>query len=580
MDALLAAVRAAFVGDLADQVRALEEGLVALERADPGAGRDETLRAVFRAAHGLKGSARAAGFPRIEATCHAMESLLGAARDGGRVLSADDASALLAAVDALREAQRRLEAGEEPEGAAFDAATARLDACIAASAPFDSAAPVPPEDVSVRAERGPAQPGGVEAPPTPTPTTAHAAPGTTQPRRTSVRLSPERLDALAATGTALIVTAQQAEARADRVEDLAQEVRRLRAELRVARPALARLASRHGARPTAEERAARGALAAEERLHAVERGLAALRAQVFQDGRSLAQGTRRLTAEVRALRLAPWHDATAGLERIARDLARELGKDVEVGVGGEGLEVDGAIVDALREPLAHLVRNAVDHGLELPGERAAAGKPPRGRVDVGAQVTGERVLVRVTDDGRGLDPARLRAAARARGLAAPQDDARALALVFQPGFSTRDEVTAVSGRGVGLDAVAAVVRGLRGEASVSSVPGHGATFELALPATLYGLRAVLVRDAGQAFAVSALDVERVVRLSADKVRTSEGRAVLLGGQPLPLAPLAHVLGLGAGAWRPEERRLAIVLAHGGRRAAFAVEDVLAERELS
>src|SRR6185369_16877114 len=201
MDALLAAVRAAFLGDLADQVRALEEGRVALEGAEPGAARDETLRAVFRAAHGLKGSARAAGFPRLEATCHAMESLLGAARDGGRVLSAGDASALLAAVDALREAQRRLEAGEEPEGAPFDAATARLDARIAASAapPFDSASlrSGRAEGESVRAERSPAQPGGVEAPPPPPPAHAAPSPAPAQPRRSSVRLSPERLDALA-----------------------------------------------------------------------------------------------------------------------------------------------------------------------------------------------------------------------------------------------------------------------------------------------------------------------------------------------------------------------------------------------
>jgi two-component system chemotaxis sensor kinase CheA len=152
------------VGDLADQVRALEEGLVALEGAEPGAVRDETLRAVFRAAHGLKGSARAAGFPRIEATCHAMESLLGAARDGGRVLSADDASALLAAVDALRAAQRRLDGGEEPDAAPFDAATARLNERLAATPtpPFDSAAlrsGRTEEEDSVRAERGPAQPG-------------------------------------------------------------------------------------------------------------------------------------------------------------------------------------------------------------------------------------------------------------------------------------------------------------------------------------------------------------------------------------------------------------------------------------
>ncbi|MFL5271402.1 MAG: response regulator, partial [Anaeromyxobacteraceae bacterium] len=330
----------------------------------------------------------------------------------------------------------------------------------------------------------------------------------------------------------------------------------------------------------AELRAAEGALSVEDDLHRLERGLSTLRAQLALEARTLSRRTRRLASEVRGLRLTPWGDATAGLERTARDVAAALGKEVDVAVEGEGLELDRSVVDALREPLAQLVRNAVDHGVESPEERSAAGKPARGLVRIGARVDGERVTVHVADDGRGLDPDALRAEARRRGLEPPADRRRALELVFVPGLSTARAVTEVSGRGVGLDVVASAVRAVRGAVRVASEPGRGTAFTVEVPTTLYGLRALLARDGGQVFAVPALDVERVVRVAPDRVRTIGGRPVLLAGAAVPLAPLAHALGLARGEWTPQERRVALVVASGDDRAAFAVEEVLAERELS
>jgi two-component system chemotaxis sensor kinase CheA len=539
---LLEALRAAFAQDLADGVRVLEEGIVGLERADDPGARDERLREVFRAAHGLKGSARAAAQPAVERACHAMESLLGAARDAGRVLAREDFAALLAAVDALAETQRRLAAGGTPDEAALGAAERAIEGRLE---PAATATATPTATATATATPTP----------TPTPTATAQRP---RARVGAIRLASSRLDALAATGGALLLAAQQAEARPARVDEIAGALRKARVALRDPQ----------------------GAPAALDAVRRAERDLGALRAQLFRDGRALAQGTRRLAAEVRALRLTPWVDATAGLDRLARDVADAERKDVELVVEGEGLELDRSVVDALRDPLAHLVRNAVGHGIEEPDAREAAGKPRRGRVTVRARVDAERVLVRIEDDGRGIDAAEVRAAAERLGIRAPADPAQLAELVFQPGFSTAREVTAVSGRGVGLDAVAETIRALRGTISVTSRPGAGATFDVSLPATLYGLRAVLAEDAGQVFAVPALDVERVVRVAADRVRTSDGRTVLLAGEPLPLAPLAHAAGLPGGAWESGARRLALVVAAAGRRAAFAVDDVLAERELS
>ncbi|WP_242371876.1 hybrid sensor histidine kinase/response regulator, partial [Anaeromyxobacter sp. SG26] len=322
------------------------------------------------------------------------------------------------------------------------------------------------------------------------------------------------------------------------------------------------------------------ALGVEDELGRVERGLAALRGQLAVEARALERRTRRLASDVRALRLRPWADATAGLERAARDVAAALGREVELAVGGEGLELDRSVVDALREPLAQLVRNAVDHGIEPAEERRAGGKPERGRIEVDARIEGERVFVRVRDDGRGLDPEQLRDEARRRGLPVPPDRRRALELVFLPGLSTATAVTELSGRGVGLDVVASAVRAMRGSVAVTSARGRGTCFELAVPTTLYGLRALLARDAGQSFAVPALDVERVLRLRPELLATSGGRTVLLAGEPVPIAPLAHALGLASGPWRAEDRRMAVVMDVAGQRAAFAVDEVLAERELS
>jgi two-component system chemotaxis sensor kinase CheA len=387
----------------------------------------------------------------------------------------------------------------------------------------------------------------------------------------------ERLDAIWSTGAALLLAARQEDAQASRAEVLARDLRKARLGLAGARPVLT-----HAAETTAglTARAARLALAAEERLRRLERELLALRGQLADEGRAMAQGTRRLAAEIRELRLVPWGEATAGLDRVARDVAQALRKEVEVVVEGAGLEVDQSVVAALRDPLAHLVRNAVDHGLEAPAARAAAGKPPRGLIKLTAQVAGPRVLVQVSDDGGGLDAEALRSAAERRGIPVPEDRARLLELVFLPGFSTRERADEVSGRGVGLDAVASTVRALRGHLRVESEPGRGTAFTLSLPATLHGMRALVARDGGQPFALAATEVERVARVTPDRLRTSDGRPVLVLDAPVPAAPLSHVLGLAAGPWDPAARRLAVVLSMGGRRGALLVEDVLAERELA
>jgi two-component system, chemotaxis family, sensor kinase CheA len=279
--------------------------------------------------------------------------------------------------------------------------------------------------------------------------------------------------------------------------------------------------------------------------------------------------------------MVPFGDACLGLDRTARDVARGAGKDVELVVAGADVLLDRAVAEALRGPLVHLVRNAADHGLEAPAERAAAGKPERGQVTISAVLRGGEVEVTVADDGRGLDLGAIGARARAEGL--PEDaDPRTLArLVFLPGFTTAGEVTDVSGRGVGLDEVRAGVEALQGSVDVETTPGRGTRFVLLVPLTLVALRALLVRAGGETLAIPATHVRRVLAVHPEDVRAIGGRdTITLDGTAVPVAVLAEVIGLPT---PPPTARAAsvpvLVVAAAGRLVALAVEALLVEREV-
>jgi two-component system chemotaxis sensor kinase CheA len=267
---------------------------------------------------------------------------------------------------------------------------------------------------------------------------------------------------------------------------------------------------------------------------------------------------------------------------MIRDLADAADKQIVLNVEGGDVELDRSILEGLKDPLRHLVRNAIDHGAETPAERRSAGKTPQVQLTVSAALRGDHVEVVVADDGRGLDLEALRQQLRRRNLPDPADERELAQAVFLPGLSTRRLVTDVSGRGVGLDVVKGRVEAMHGTVGLSSEPGRGTRFTLAVPLTLTTLRALLVSAAGQTFAIVSAAVQKLVRVDPAAVRTVEGRPLLaLGGPPLPVAELADVLGLrAAGSHREErDRRPAVIVSTGERRAAFLVDEFLAEQEV-
>jgi two-component system chemotaxis sensor kinase CheA len=300
--------------------------------------------------------------------------------------------------------------------------------------------------------------------------------------------------------------------------------------------------------------------------------------ELRETGLAMERQLRDLREGVMRVRLVSVRDVFARMRFVVRDLAREAGHEIDLHLTGEGTEVDKFVVERLADPLLHLIRNAVTHGLEPPAERAAAGKPPRGRIDLRAAAAGGLIVIEVEDDGRGIDPERVYARARAAGLVAPDapaDPAGVLDLLCSPGFSTRDGTDRGSGRGVGMDVVARAVGDLGGTLALATRPGRGTRFTARLPVTLAIADALIVTLAGQTFAVPQTAVREVVEVATGSPTVLENNELLPHrGGVLPLVRLSDVFGLG----RPAGAFVALVVGDGGG-VALAADRVLGLREV-
>jgi len=293
-----------------------------------------------------------------------------------------------------------------------------------------------------------------------------------------------------------------------------------------------------------------------------------------------------LQAAVLKIRMVPVEHVFRRFPRLVRDLAHSRGRRVDLDVQGGLTELDKSIVDALGEPLLHLVRNAIDHGLESPGERELAGKPPVGKLRLAAFYEGNHAHVVVEDDGRGIDLVRVGERGVALGLIdASQLDAMTpsdiLNVIYQPGFSTRETISDVSGRGIGMDVVRESIENLKGVIELATAPGKGTRFLIRLPLTLAILRAVLVEVAGKAFAVPLTGVLEIVRVPRDRASSVLGQGVLQWrDQVVPLISLREALGL------PEResatargRDFVLLVGEAERRVGLLAEGILGEQEL-
>lgn len=534
-----------FCAESQDLLRDIEQGVLVLE-ATPGD--PDTLATVFRAFHTFKGNAAVMKLAELHRLAHDAESLLDAARRGGRLLDREAIDVILAAADVfsqfVSEMARQVEGigtGQPlclPVPAILEAVAAILASAPAPQTPPGQApAPLP-------SPRPPASPAGAAprpAPPfSPAPTSAPtpAAPATPA-------VAPRAAPAAAPiAGASIRVDTHKLDGLIDLVGELV-----IAQSMVVQGTTSGRVADEH-----------------------LARALGRLRG-ITSDLQRTAMG----------LRMVPIRGTFQKMARLVRDTAAELGKDVKLVLEGEETELDRTVIEQIGDPLVHMIRNAIDHGIESPADREAAGKPSTGTIRLSAFHQGGFVVVRIADDGRGLDPARLRGKAIDRGLIeadAVLDDRDTLELIFAAGFSTAEQVTGLSGRGVGMDVVRRNIEGIRGKIEIDSSVGAGTTFTIFMPLTLAIIEGLLVAVGDQRFVVPTLSVRESLRPLPGDVTTVHGRGELVNvrGRLVPLLRLGRHFGVPTRAADPAEG-IVVVVETGQECRGLLVDDLLGKQEV-
>jgi two-component system chemotaxis sensor kinase CheA/two-component system sensor histidine kinase and response regulator WspE len=530
-----------------DRVEKVSESLLALER---GERRAELVEELARELHTLKGEARMMGFVGLSSLVHAAEDLLKVlpyGNPGGRV------DALLKACDSI---PAMLE-GPPDGGDAVRALVDRLRALIRT----EDATPEEGDGVA-----GPQAP----APRGPEPEARMELRG--DKAAASIRVDVDRLDEIAALAGDVLVEGARAIRRSRDLNALFSRWNRV-SDRFVA--LLERLRDeRHG-----------------RAVEQIESDVHLLRSDTFRFARAQSEASSgaqtqfgQLAERIGNARLIPISQVLAPFPRAVRDMGKEQGKEVECVVRGGDTGVDKAILLSLNDPLVHLVRNAVDHGLEIPEERKETGKPRVGRIVITVRTDGDMLALNVEDDGRGIHPNKVRASALEKGVIGEQQAASlsaraALDLIFMPGFSTRAQAGETSGRGVGLDVVRKKVTALGGSVTVESEPGKGSRFTLRMPQSLSLLKVLLVRIDEDVYGIPAMDVDSVGRLEPSDITEVAGiRAVRHRSRIMPVIALGPLLSLNGG---PRTKRpLVAFVSHGAEGAAVVVDGLHGEREVA
>jgi len=568
----------------------MEQGLTELESRPCDA---ELLAGIFRSVHTIKGTTGFLGFPRLEALSHAGENLLGMLRDGRIAADAEVVSGLLALLDRLRGILRSIESsgGEGDAGLEDRVMIARLEA-------LQRGGPASGPAAKAAAEGGGEAVAARVAAAADRPAVRAAAKSRPRRPRSAPRIAPLRNQCGA--GEAGPQGNEAADRRAPEEAEPAsgsagaQSARSPRPEAQAEMPGAASPGA--AAEPANADSTLRVAIELLNRIMNLVGELVLTRNQILQAtgadaqfaplGRRLDMVTADLREAVMRARMQPVGHVFSRFPRLVRDLSHSLGKPVRLELEGQETELDKSLLEAIRDPLTHAIRNAVDHGIESAAVRSAAGKPAEGLVRLRARHENSHVIVEVQDDGAGMNTERIRAKAIDRGLvpaarAAQMSEREVLQLVFLPGFSTADAVTSVSGRGVGMDVVRTNVERIGGKVEIDSHPGRGTTLRLRIPLTLAIIPALIVRVRGQKFAIPQPALIELVHLSAEEIGTRvewlENAALYrLRGRLLPLLFLDRVL-------RQPAREAAdcdiAILNADGRRFGLVVDEVADPEEI-
>ena len=587
-----------FVAEASEHLEALGKDLVALE----GAPAAETVDSLFRHAHSVKGMAASMGLEPIAQLAHRMEDLIDAARRSPGILGGERVDLLLAATDTMLTMVRGTGEGRvpspEPEllgklGAAVTSLTgaAPSPTRVAPVNPLAASPPLGAGRFEVRFRVLPsAQSPGPRAFLVHRKLSSLGVVSSLRPSLEDLRAGaiPEGRVALVLETAGGLEAVREALGVVPEVELISIEPAAPPPPVEVPPPVVVPTEPARTVRVRTELlddflEMAGELLLATARLRDIGRRLPEVQRPALEEGVDRLHAlVKDLHGKVMGARMTALAVITDQLPRAARDLARRRGKDVEVTISGAEIELDRAILDAIAEPLLHLLRNAIDHGIEEPDGRAAAGKPARGRLKLAVRRTRERVVLELEDDGRGMDPEKLRAAAVARGRISAEAAARltlreTLLLACLPGVSTAGDVNDVSGRGVGMDAVKRSVESLGGSLELDSQPGRGTRVTLRLPLTVAVVQLLLVRAGGEVLGLPITKVLGAVEIPASAVQKSAATDVVgYGEQLVPAHDLARLLHL-----PPEEARAVrpwVVMEGEDGNVALGVDALLGQEE--
>jgi two-component system, chemotaxis family, sensor kinase CheA len=539
-----------FLSEAHEHLEGIETRLVHLEQ-NPG--ELEAINAIFRPFHTIKGVAGFLNLEQIQELSHEVESLLDEVRSGRVTVSSALVDAVLAGVDLLRELLEDVrvamsEAGDLP-ARDLTSLKEKLQACRAEASSS-------PRIGEILMEQGVLKPEDLDASLANQKALKNHQPlgellvqeGKAPPRAVAQALVQQMSAAKAGEDAAAPATVKVDLAKVDMLVDLMGELVIIQSQVRQ-NPVLTALADQ----------------------------------KLVRDLGQMARITSELQRISMSMRMVPIGATFRRMVRLVRDLSHKVGKGVDLVLEGEDTEIDRNMVETIYDPMVHLVRNAVDHGLETPPARQAASKAAEGKLWLRAYQKGGSIVIEIEDDGRGLDRDAVLARARERGLIAPQEQlspAQIDALLFEPGFSTAREVTEISGRGVGLDVVKQTIEALRGKIEVASRPGEGSRFTLRLPLTLAIIDGLVIRVGEERYILPAVGVRESVRPGAGDYFTvgGQGEVIKVREQLIPLVRLHRLFGAGNGE-TPVTEALALVVEHEGRQQALLVDEILGKQEV-
>ncbi|MGE5546061.1 MAG: response regulator [Solirubrobacterales bacterium] len=588
---------AAFQVEYREHLEAIRKLLDELAKRTEGSGIAQ-LDETFRRAHSLKGAARAVDLPQVETLAHKLETLFARVRSGHLKLEPDILSLVGRALDAIEDVVAALAAGEvAPDpvetvsaieamlaaGGGSEEPATRKPAAPPKPAPvvpreIEAAIPAPAAPVSPKPALRPEPRTEVEPAPAASPVVAEE----------TVRVRAVHLDRLLRTSNELLTETMNQRAVTEQLIEVDRRLADADKQWRRVRK-LAVSIARTLDDPERSIQLERQADALEAQFRFVSRQTRGARRMQQRTGWTLRQLGGELQAEVRDARMVPAESVFGGFRKMVRDIARDFGKQVEVQVSGLDVEADRLVLQGLKDPVMHLLRNALAHGVELPEERAAAGKPVTARVGLRFSVADGRLAVVVEDDGRGIDYGAVRHKAIEQGLfnAEEADELNhqtLIDLIFDPGFSTSRAVDDLSGRGMGLSVVRETVTTMNGTVEVYARQdlgdGPGTRFHMSVPLSVTSQRLFLVGCQGHVYGLPTEGVDRLYRVPAEAVNTVEGKSVVyLGDQQLPLLSLAHLLALGETSVTVSRNVVPLmVLKNGDRRVGVAVDEFVAIRE--